>query len=106
MGGGDCLMETMRILAMEFLVKVRAEVDRVIFFGLGLKIKASRDIRKRMVWVFSRLGLKPKLLLGFNLRGRSRLKRSGRILRPRPLDADSRVKANVGVVGVPDPNLG
>ena len=106
MGGGDCLMEAMRILAIEFLAKVRVEVDRVIFFGFGLKIKASRDTRKRMVWVFSWLGLKPKLLPGLNLRGRSRLKQSGRILRPRPLDADSRVKANVGVIGVPDPDLG
>ena len=102
MGGGDCLMEAMRILAMEFLAKVRAEVDWVIFFRLGLKIKALRDIRKRMVRVFSRLGMKPKLFLGLNLRGRSRLKQSECILRPRPLDADSRVKANVGVVGVPD----
>jgi hypothetical protein len=70
MGGSDYFMEAMRILAMEFLGKVRAEVDWVIFFELGLKIKASRDIRKRMVWAFSRLGLKPKLILGLNLRGR------------------------------------
>jgi hypothetical protein len=70
MGGSDYFMEVMRILAMEFLGKVRAEVDWVIFFELGLKIKASRDIRKRMVWAFSRLGLKPKLILGLNLRGR------------------------------------
>jgi hypothetical protein len=99
-------MEAMRILVMEFLAKVRAEVDQVIFFGLGLKIKALRDILKRMVRVFSQLGLKPKLLPGFNLRGRSRLKRSGRILRPRPLDVDSQVKANVGVIGVPNPDSG
>jgi hypothetical protein len=38
MGGGACLMEALRSLVMEFLAKVRAEVDRVIFFGLGLKI--------------------------------------------------------------------
>jgi hypothetical protein len=42
---------------------MRAEVDRVIFFGLGLKIKASRDLRKKMARVFSWLGLKPKLTL-------------------------------------------
>jgi hypothetical protein len=72
---------------------MRAELDRVIFFGLGLKIKASRDIRKRMVWVFSRLGLKPKLLLR-----RRKLKRKsyGLILRPRPLEANSWVKPNAG----------
>jgi hypothetical protein len=58
----------MRILVMEFLAKVRV-VDRVIFFGLGLKIKASRDIRKRIVRAFSWLGLKPKLLLRLNFRG-------------------------------------
>ena len=63
MGGGACLMEVPRSLAMEFLAKMRAEVDRVIFFGLGLKIKASRDLRKKMAWVFSRLALKPKLIL-------------------------------------------
>jgi hypothetical protein len=56
MGGNAYSMEALRILAMEFLAKVRAEVGRVIFFGLGLKINASRDIRKRMVRVFSRLG--------------------------------------------------
>jgi hypothetical protein len=99
MGGGTYLMEALRILAMEFLAKVRAEVDRVIFLGLGLKINASRDIRKTMIRVFSRLGLKPKLLFGFNLRGRRKLKRtstSGLNLRPRPL-ADSLVKSNAGV---------
>jgi hypothetical protein len=42
---------------------MRAEVDWVIFFGLGLKIKASRDLRKKMARVFSWLGLKPKLTL-------------------------------------------
>jgi hypothetical protein len=71
---------------------------------LGLKINASRDIRKRMGRVFSQLGLKPRLLLGFNWRGRR--KTSGLILRPRPLAAVSRVKANVGVDWVLDPNSG
>jgi hypothetical protein len=100
MGGGDCLMEAMRILVMEFLAKVRAEVDRVIFFGLGLKIKASRDIRKRMVRAFSRLGLKPKLLLRLNFRGGgSKLKRSGCNLRPRPLDVDSGLRPTLVSLG-------
>jgi hypothetical protein len=63
MGGRACLMEVLRRLAMEFLAKMRAEVDRVIFFGLGLKIKASRDLRKKKARVFSRLGLKLKLSL-------------------------------------------
>ena len=48
MGGEACLMEALRSLVMEFLVKMRVEVDRVIFFGLGLKIKALRDIRKKV----------------------------------------------------------
>jgi hypothetical protein len=61
LGGDACLIEALRSLAMDFLAKVRAKVDRVLFFGLGLKINASRDIRKRMGRVFSRLGLKPKL---------------------------------------------
>jgi hypothetical protein len=41
MGGGSCLMEALRSLAMEFLARMRAEVDRVIFFGLGLKTNAT-----------------------------------------------------------------
>jgi hypothetical protein len=107
MGGGAYLSEVLRCLAMEFLVKVRAEVDQVIFFGLGFKVKASRDIRRRMVRVFSRLGLKPKLLLGFNLRGTRKLKHfSGLNLRPRPLESDSRVKSNVGIYWVPGFDLG
>ena len=69
-------MAALRRLAMEFLGKFRAEVDRVICFGLGFRVKASRDIRKRMGWVFSRLGLKPKLHFGCKLRGRRK---------PRPL---------------------
>jgi hypothetical protein len=53
MGGGACLMEALWSLAMEFLAKMRAKMDWVIFCRLGLNIKASRDIRKRMVRVFS-----------------------------------------------------
>jgi hypothetical protein len=49
MGGCVYLSEALRCLAMEFLAKVRAGVGQVIFFGLGLKVKASRDIRRRMV---------------------------------------------------------
>ena len=47
----NCSLEALRSLAM-----VRAEVDRVLFFGLGLKVDASSDVRRRMGWVFSRLG--------------------------------------------------
>jgi hypothetical protein len=68
-GGGVDSMAALRRLAMEFLGKLRAEVDRVICFGLGFKVKASRDLRERIGWVFSRLGLKPKLHFGFKLRG-------------------------------------
>jgi hypothetical protein len=53
--------------------------------------------------------LKPKFLLGYNLRGRRKLKRMstfGLNLRPRPLVVDSRVKSNAGVNWVPDPDLG
>ena len=95
-------MEALRSLAMEFLAKIRAEVDRVVFFGLGLKISASRDIRKMMAQVFSGLGLKPKPILGFNLKGRRKskcLSTSGLKLRPRPLDAVSRVKSNASGQG-------
>jgi hypothetical protein len=49
MGGGARLTKVMRSLAMEFLAKLRIKVDWILFFGLGLKIKASRDIRRRMV---------------------------------------------------------
>jgi hypothetical protein len=42
----DCPMEVVRSLAREFLAKIRAEVDRIIFFGLGLKVDASSDIRR------------------------------------------------------------
>jgi hypothetical protein len=63
--GGSCLTEALRSLAMEFLSKVRAEVDRVIFFGLGLRNNRSMDIRRRLGRALSRLGLKPKILHGF-----------------------------------------
>ena len=61
------MTEALRSLAMEFLAKVRAKVDRVIFFGFGLRVKASTDIRRRLSRMLSRLGLKPKLLHGFKL---------------------------------------
>jgi hypothetical protein len=91
LGGGVDLTAALRELAMDFLMKLRVEVDRVICFGLGFKIKATRDLRKRMGWIFSRLGLKPKLQFGFSLRGRCK---------PKPLDG-SRVKAIAGVVRRP-----
>jgi hypothetical protein len=62
----------MKSLAMDLLARVRAKVDRVIFFGLGLKVKATRAIRRRLGRVISRMGLKPKLLFGSKLRGRRR----------------------------------
>jgi hypothetical protein len=49
-GGGVELMEALRRLTMEFLGKIRAEVDRVIRFGLGFGVKASRELRKMMGW--------------------------------------------------------
>jgi hypothetical protein len=82
----------------------RAEVDRVIFFGLDLKINALSDIRTRMGRVFSPLGLKLKLLFGFKLRGRHEI--SGLTLRPRPLAVVSRIKSKASVVWVPDLDLG
>jgi hypothetical protein len=93
MGGGAGLPEVLRSLAMEFLAKLRAEVDRVLFFGLGVKIKASRDIRRRLVQALSRLGLKPKLLIG---RRKHKRKASGLLLRPGPLEVDSWVKPKAG----------
>lgn len=47
------MTEVLRSLATEFLAKVKAEVDWVIFFGLGLKINASKDIKRRLCRVFS-----------------------------------------------------
>jgi hypothetical protein len=79
MGGGSCLIEAVRSLAMEFLTKVRVEVDQVLFFGLGLRINASMDIRRRLGRVLTRLGLKPKLLHGFNLRGRCKRSTASRV---------------------------
>jgi hypothetical protein len=37
LGGNACLIEALRSLVMDFLVKVRAKVDRVLFFWVGLK---------------------------------------------------------------------
>jgi hypothetical protein len=91
-GGGAYLTEVLRGLALEFLMKMRAEVDRVIFFRLGLKTEASRGIRKRLGQVLSWLGLKPKLILG---RHRLKQKACRLILRPRPLEAESRVELKV-----------
>jgi hypothetical protein len=45
----DSAMEAARSLAREFLAKLRAEVDQIIFFGLGLKVDASSGIRRRLV---------------------------------------------------------
>jgi hypothetical protein len=86
-GSGIESIMALRRLAMKFLGKFRAEVDQVICFGLGFRVKASRDIRKRMGWVFSQLGLKPKLHFGCKLRGRRK---------PKPLVEGSRVKAGSG----------
>jgi hypothetical protein len=68
----DVTMEVVRCVAKDFLAKVRVEVDRVLFFGLGLKVDASCDIKRRMGRVLSWLGLKPKLLFGFKWKGRRR----------------------------------
>jgi hypothetical protein len=96
MGGGAGLMtEVLRSLAMEFLAKMRAKVDQVLFFELGLKIKASRAC--------SRLGLKPKLFLG---RLRHKRKACGLLLRPGPLVANSRGKTKDGDDRAAEPNLG
>jgi hypothetical protein len=76
----DCAIEAARSLAKEFLAKIRVEVDRIIFFGLGLKVDASSGIQRRLGRVLSRLGLKPKLLFGDKWRGR----RKACGLRPRP----------------------
>jgi hypothetical protein len=65
-------MEAVRCVATDFLAKVRAEVDRVLSFGLGLKIDASCDIKRRIGRALSRLGLKPKLLFGLKWRERRR----------------------------------
>jgi hypothetical protein len=98
MGGGARLTEVMRSLAMEFLAKLRTEVDRILFFGLGLKIKASKDIRRRMVQALSRLGLKPKILVG---RRKHKRISSGLVLRPK-----SWAKPKAGDDRAMDPVLG
>jgi hypothetical protein len=98
MGGGARLTEVLRSLAMEFLAKLRTEVDQILFFGLGLKIKASRDIRRRMVQALSWLGLKPKILIG---RRKHKRKASGLVLRPK-----SWAKPKAGDDRAADPNLG
>jgi hypothetical protein len=90
-GGGVELMATLRRLTMEFLRKIRVEVDRVICFGLGFRVKASKELRKRMGWVFSRLGSKPKFHFGRELRGGG-----GGGRKPRPLVKGPRVKAGSG----------
>jgi hypothetical protein len=100
----DCSSEVLRRLAMDFLAKVRAEVDRILFFGLGLKIGPSRDIRRRMGRLFSQLGLKPKLLFGFKQRGRC--KSRGLSLRPRSSAVVSRIRSNAGVDWVPVSDAG
>jgi hypothetical protein len=87
-----------RSLAMEFLAKLRTEVERILFFGLGLKIKASRDIRRRMVQALSRLGLKPKILVG---RCKHKRMASGLVLRPK-----SWAKPKAGDDRASDPVLG
>jgi hypothetical protein len=91
----DYSLVVLRRLANDFLAKVRAEVDRVLFFGLGLKVDASSDIRRRLGQVFSRLGLKPKLLFGLNVRGRRQTR--GLSVRHKV----KRVRFNAGGEGVP-----
>jgi hypothetical protein len=98
MGGGARLTEVIRSLAMEFLAKLRTKVDRILFFGLGLKIKAFRDIRRRMVQALSRLGLKPKILVG---RCKHKRMASGLVLRPK-----SWAKPKAGDDRASDPVLG
>ena len=87
----DYSLEAIKSLAMEFLARVKAEVDRIIFFGLGLKVDATRDIRRRLGWVLSRLGLKPKLLFGFKLTRR----------RTPRFSVASRIDSNASVVWAP-----
>jgi hypothetical protein len=109
----DCAMEAVRSLAKDFLAKIRAEVDRIIFFGLGLKVDASSGIRRRLGWVLSRLGLKPKLLFCDKWRGRR--KACGLRPRPRSLAVPARMYSKVessskdlpeGSVSVADSDLG
>ena len=85
----------LRSLANEFLAKVKAKVDQVLFFRLRLKVDVSGDIMRRLGQVLSQLGLKPKLLFGLNVRGR-RLSR-GLFVRHKV----KRVRSNVDGEGVP-----
>jgi hypothetical protein len=87
--GATCLTELLRSLAMEFLAKMRVEVDHILFFGLGLKLNVSRDVRKRLGQVLSWLGLKHKLIFG---RCQTKRKAYGLVLRPKPLVFNSWVK--------------
>ena len=80
------------------------EVDWIMFFGLGLKVDVSSDIRRSMGWVLSQLGLTPKLLFGLKWRGRR--KTSGLFVRPGPLNVASWIKSNAGVVGVAEADSG
>jgi hypothetical protein len=91
LGGGVNLTVALSRLATDFLVKLRVEMDQVICFGLGFKLKTTRELRKRMGWVSSRLGLKPKHHFGFNLRGRRR----GLLRRPGPLGEGSCLPVSV-----------
>ena len=77
LGGGVSMLEALRNM-VKFLAKVRADLVRFISCGLGLYIKASRDIRMR-----PKVGRKLKL---FSACGPS--------LRPGPLEADIRVRAS------------
>jgi hypothetical protein len=88
----SCLTEMTELLrsqATEFLARMRAEVDRILFFGLGLKTIASRDVRKKLGRALSRLGLKHKLTLGWR---KSKSKACGLVLRPKSLVVNTRVK--------------
>jgi hypothetical protein len=89
----DCPMEVVRSLAREFLAKIRAEVDWIIFFGLGLKVDASSDIRRSMGRVLSRLGLKPKLLFGDKWEGRHKA-------RGLSVTVAAQLKSNAGLLGM------
>ena len=71
------------------------EVNRVVFFGLGLKVDALSDIGRRMGRVFSMLGLKPKILLGLTVRGRRHTR--GLLMRRKV----KRVRSNADGEGVP-----
>jgi hypothetical protein len=88
----SCLTEMTELLrsqATEFLARMRAEVDRILFFGLGLKTIASRAVRKKLGRALSRLGLKHKLTLGWR---KSKSKACGLVLRPKSLVVNTRAK--------------